>query len=688
MADFSLGVAALGTEVDLDGLGRGIDKAEKISKSGFGRIGDFIGGAFKTGLAVAGGGLLALGAALGKAVGEASEAQGGLKQLDAVLESTGGKAGVTKDQVLALADSLSAANGLSKFTDDAILSGQNLLLTFTNIGKDVFPDATQAMLDMAQAMGGDPQAQAIQLGKALNDPVKGVTALTRVGVTFTDQQKAMIEAMVKAGNTAGAQRIILKELATEFGGSAAKAAETFSGRLLMVQEKFNGILEDVGTKLLPILEQFLTFLASPAVMGAIEGFANMLVDGIGSIAGYFQAVVEDGDILNDFLADLPKPLQPIMQGLAALGIWIGESLPKAIQTASTIWETLLKPIFTAAAQVVTTQLIPAISDLTKWVGESLFGAGQKGGGVWQTTLLPALQTAAAFIATEVIPRVGELIGWLRDNLPKALQTASAFWTSTLLPALKEVSAYFNTNILPVIKAVLAEVQTNLPRGIKVLADFWTNTLLPALQGIWSFVQSHLIPLFKAGLNVELAILGQVVKGLANIWNTILWPAMQSVYNWITGTLIPTINRLTDNWQATARGIERVTGFLNSLADKIRNFKMPDWLTKFMGGAGKALGIPGYASGVRNAPGGLSWVGEQGPELINVPRGSDILSSRDSRATLAGASSSINLGGITITNPVVDSAERVNQLADAVVRKVMAALHTGVDDIVNNGVLTS
>ena len=62
-----------------------------------------------------------------------------------------------------------------------------MLLTFTNIGKDVFPKATETMLDMATAMnsGMTPSAEqlkgvSIQLGKALNDPVEGISALSRV----------------------------------------------------------------------------------------------------------------------------------------------------------------------------------------------------------------------------------------------------------------------------------------------------------------------------------------------------------------------------------------------------------------------------------------------------------------------------------------------------------------------------
>ena len=111
---------------------------------------------------------------------------------------------------------------------DQIQSGENMLLTFTNVrnevgkGNDIFNQATSTVLDMSVALGQDTKSSAIQLGKALNDPVKGVTALQRVGVTFTAQQKDQIKTLVDSGNTLDAQKIILRELDKEFGGSAAE----------------------------------------------------------------------------------------------------------------------------------------------------------------------------------------------------------------------------------------------------------------------------------------------------------------------------------------------------------------------------------------------------------------------------------------------------------------------------------
>src|SRR3990172_8505174 len=165
-----------------------------------------------------------------------------------------GVAGVTADMANELANSLM---GVTRFGDEAILSGENMLLTFTNIGKDVFHEATEVMLDMSQALGQDIKSSAIQLGKALQDPIQGVTALRRVGVNFTEDQQKMIESMVESGDLMGAQKFILQELQTEFGGSARAAGETFAGQLDILKNSLLNVAEGIGTALLPIAQDFL-----------------------------------------------------------------------------------------------------------------------------------------------------------------------------------------------------------------------------------------------------------------------------------------------------------------------------------------------------------------------------------------------------------------------------------------------
>ena len=183
-----------------------------------------------------------------KAADESARVQG---QMNAVLKSTGGVAGLTAGELNNLAAGLQK---VTTFDDEAILGGQNLLLTFTGIGKDVFPAATAAMLDMSTALGQDLKGSAVQLGKALQDPVLGVTALRKAGVSFSADQRDMIKRLVETGDKLGAQKIILGELSREFGGSAKAAAETFGGQLAQLRNALGDVREDIGAAFLPVLK--------------------------------------------------------------------------------------------------------------------------------------------------------------------------------------------------------------------------------------------------------------------------------------------------------------------------------------------------------------------------------------------------------------------------------------------------
>ena len=229
-----------------------------------------------------GSGLSALGDFVGDSIGEASEWQNALAQTEAVIKSTGGAAGITAQEMANMAADLSAANGMSLFSDDAILGAQNVLATFTNIKGVGFEDATGAILDISQALGTDLQSATIQVGKALNDPTQGISALSRVGVSFTEQQKQQIETMQEAGDMAGAQAIIIAELNKEFGGSAAAAVNTYTGQMTVLTEQFNDVKGSVGEALLPILMELGRF-AVAYVVPAVQQMAAAFTEWINSV---------------------------------------------------------------------------------------------------------------------------------------------------------------------------------------------------------------------------------------------------------------------------------------------------------------------------------------------------------------------------------------------------------------------
>lgn len=231
------------------------------------------------------------------------------RQTAAVLKSTGGAAGITAKQIQTLSQRLSEQTAID---DEAIQSAQNLLLTFTAIGKDIFPQTTQAILDLSVATGQNLNRSAIQVGKALQDPIRGITALRRVGVNFSTDQQEVIKRLVETGKTAQAQKMILKELAVEFGGSA-KAQATPLDRLRVT---YNNLLETLGGYLVPILND-----AANALIKFVDEFRR----GVGS-GGEFKTTMQG----------LIATLGPIAVALFNVGKFLAQH-PRLILAAAAAW---------------------------------------------------------------------------------------------------------------------------------------------------------------------------------------------------------------------------------------------------------------------------------------------------------------------------------------------------------------
>lgn len=193
---------------------------------------------------------LGLGALVSRTVSATAAQEKAMVQLRTAVESTGGAAGYTADELRAMAQSMQK---VTTYGDESVMAMQSVLLTFTKIGEETFPRANMAILDMATRLGMDLQSAAIQVGKALNDPILGVTSLSRAGVQFTEDQKDMIKAMVEGGKAAEAQALILSELETQFGGSAKAAKDTLGGALQSLGNAFGDLFESdekgiTGTK--------------------------------------------------------------------------------------------------------------------------------------------------------------------------------------------------------------------------------------------------------------------------------------------------------------------------------------------------------------------------------------------------------------------------------------------------------
>jgi len=182
--------------------------------------------------------------------------------LESVLKSTGYAAGLSAKQIKTYAADLQTLTGIG---DEAIIEMQTMIATFKGIKGDNFKRTTEAVMDMAAVMTGgvataeSMRSAAIQLGKALNDPVANMGALSRVGIQFDEQTKKQIKSLTKQGKLFEAQSIILKEVESEFGGVSKAIGKTFAGSLSLARGRFGDMMEEMGKMITqsPIIRDWL-----------------------------------------------------------------------------------------------------------------------------------------------------------------------------------------------------------------------------------------------------------------------------------------------------------------------------------------------------------------------------------------------------------------------------------------------
>lgn len=161
----------------------------------------------------------------------------------AVLQATGNAVGRTKKE---LNDLATAVEKSSLFDGADAQDAIATLLTFRTVARSTFDEAIVLSADLAEVFGGSLAQNATRLGKALEDPIQGISALRRVGVSFTASEKEKVKALVDSGNAAEAQRLILEKLELQVGGAAAAAGKGTTGAFKSLTDQIKAFNEALG----------------------------------------------------------------------------------------------------------------------------------------------------------------------------------------------------------------------------------------------------------------------------------------------------------------------------------------------------------------------------------------------------------------------------------------------------------
>jgi hypothetical protein len=247
-------------------------------------------------------------------------------QVKAGLESTGNAAGLSMQQIQENVEKIWKASNFSK---GELMDMQSLLITFPGITKNSFGAASQAVANMSTKMHQDLKSSAIQLGKALQDPILGVIALRRVGVNLNKEQSEVIKNLVENGHKAEAQQMILTELNNEFGGAAKAAYDAnpmshYKKILEEIKEKMGGFAFEIQKKLVPALTQITTVLTS-----AFIEVGRMLMPVISVLAKLFNLIASGNPIVWALIGAVAayNVILGIQFGLAKLSaLWNGIQL--------------------------------------------------------------------------------------------------------------------------------------------------------------------------------------------------------------------------------------------------------------------------------------------------------------------------------------------------------------------------
>jgi hypothetical protein len=258
----------------------------------------------------------------------ARQADAKVLQVAKSMKLFGGETGKVTTRLSEYADQMELTTGQ---TAEVTKQVQATLLTFKSVGKTadkvggIFDRATQAAADLAATGFGSAESNAIQLGKALNDPVKGITALARAGVTFTDAEKEKIKALVKSGKLYKAQDIVLKAIESQVGDVAEKTALSS----VKIKNAFGQISDQVGEALLPYLDKLSKWLTSP------KGQAELK-----KLAGEITNLVKEAGKLAKWAMENKGVLLGLVGTFAALKV--SASVISSYKTLKTIWEGLAK----------------------------------------------------------------------------------------------------------------------------------------------------------------------------------------------------------------------------------------------------------------------------------------------------------------------------------------------------------
>ena len=607
--------------------------------------------------------------------------------------------GNTQANVDSLEQLASKLQSVGVIEDDVIKAGMSQLATF-NLQSSTIATLTPKIADMAtQLYGYNVNAeQMAQINNLVGKAMTGSTgALTRYGVTLSDAQAQIIQ----TGNEEQRAAMITEVLGQNFGKVNEALRKTPQGMFTAIQNDLGDLQEELGqlilTAIMPLAQAFsdwiaqvnaaggfvsyftdlinnnkdtvatlagaLTAMLLPAIVNLVVSAAPMIgalallaaigailgpvinnlvqkfggwgkvmdvvkagfdtaVEGVKGLIASFQSGKSDGDGFVGWMSQAGVVIRQIWEGIKATGIAVWNAIKMAID--------FLMPSFKALWDTIQNQLWPALQNL--W-------------NIIQPYIIPTLQVLGAIIGVVVTANI-----WIFVNV--------------LNVVIGVITAVINV-IAWLIQALVSIITWVIEAGIAIGNAFTTayNTVTAVFAGIgaWFAARWAEITAVFAGVGAWFA---GVWQGAVNNISNIFWGVVgivRGVWNSITGIFGQIGSFVSNAIGGAVKGAfngaitiaeNAINGFINMINGAIGIInKIPGVSIGKIG----TINLPRFASGVNNFGGGLAVVGENGPEVVNLPRGANVVGNHQ-LSGLGGGSVHIEIHG-NIVNETPEAADR-------------------------------
>ncbi|WP_314647606.1 phage tail tape measure protein [uncultured Microbacterium sp.] len=417
-----------------------------------------------------------------------------------------------------------------------------------------------------------------------------------------------------------------KLVVTGLAGSATEAAD-------IIAKAFQSFGESSGEDILDTVTEY-------------SGQFQKLGIDAETAMGMVKQAMDAGARNTDFVADSLKEFsirsidqsKATMEAYAAIGV-SGEEMTRRLAAGGPDAAAAMTEIFTAVNNIGDAATKEAVS-------VALFGTKAEDLGVALSAMDPATAAAGFGEFTGTAQEMADASMSLEDmlnGLGRTLTVAIADTIRPMLPTLRE--------FMQGLTGVLGWLRDN-PMVTTIILGI-ASALAVLAAGQWAFNAAAAANPVVLIIGAIIVVVGLLVAALATVtdgftnWSNIGWAASMILVTGVNGVLHG-VNGLIHAINGVARALEWVLSLGGLLGDW-------DWGNIGTIGLMDMPKLPGMADGGTVAKSGLSWVGEEGPELMHFNPGATIIPHDDSMALASGGGK--QPANVTIINPVAEKGSQ-------------------------------